>query len=206
MKRTEIKQLLLQGLVALLVLLLPLSLLFTMPQLILSVWLTGLIVLAIARRQNPDIIESKKYQIFEKLLYFQIINWSFGFFFMPMTSLTVIMIPIVMLILAIKKERRATPKFIKWAKYVGFHLFNMILLFALLNFFPNIGGGEGFFVFTIIIFMNGSTAAMYLKFEPRIPRKKRVLSLLILIAMLIMTTLSMFPQYGGRLIDIIFGG
>jgi len=203
MNKTEIKQLFLQGLLAMLILILPAVLLFVFPALVLSLWLTGLIILIFMKRQNPEIIESKRYQIVQRLLYFQIISWAFAFFYLPTMIIIAPVIPIVMLILGLNKQRRENPKFIKWAKFVGFQLFNIVLLFVLFHFFPNIGGEEGLFALSIITLFNGATAALYLKVEPRIRRDKRMISLLIMIVMIIVTTITRFPQYGGT---TIFGG
>jgi len=203
MNRNEVKLLILQGLVALLVLILPIIFLFIFPALVLSFWLTGLIILFFIKRQNPEVIESKRYQTVQKLLYFQIISWAFAFFYLPIMIIIAPIIPIVMLILAFNKQRRENPKFVKWVKYVGFQLFNIVLLFVLFHFFPNVGGEEGLFALSIITLFNGATAALYLKLEPRIRRDKRLISLLIMIIMIIVTTITRFPQYGST---TIFGG
>jgi len=207
MNRSEVKHLFLQGFVALLVLILPIFLLFMIPQLVLFLWSAGLILLNFKKQQNPAVVESKGYQVFEKLLYFQIINWSFGFFFVPIMGVITFIIPITLLVLVFNKERRAKPKFIKWAKYVGFHVFNLLLILTLLSFFPNVGE-EGFLVMTIITFINGGNAAIYLNLEPNLPRgKKRTIALFIIIVMMISMALSMFPQYGGgSVFDTLFGG
>lgn len=203
MERTEIKRLILQGILALFVLILPVPLLFIFPALVLSLWLTGLILLNFMKRQSPEIIELKKYQTVQRLLYFQIISWAFAFFYLPTMIIIAPIIPVVVLILAFNKQRRENSKFIKWAKYVGFHLFNIILLFILFSFFPNIGGEEGLFALSIITLFNGATAALYLKVEPSIRPDKRMISLIIMIIMIIVTTMTRFPQDGGT---TIFGG
>jgi len=203
MDKTEVKRLVVQGILALIVLILPIAFLFVFPALVLSLWITGLIILIWKKRQNPRVIESNRFQTAERLLYFQIISWAFAFFYLPLMIIIAPIISIVVLFLAFNKQRRENPKFIKWAKYVGFQLFNIILLFVLFNFFPNIGGEEGLFALSIITLFNGATAALYLKVEPSIRADKRTLSLIIMIIMIVVTTMTRFPQYGGT---TIFGG
>lgn len=210
MNKSDIKQLFQEGIVALLVLLPPIFLLFMMPQFVFSLWMTGLLILVFKKRQNPEIRnESKIYRTIERLLYFQIINWSFGFFFIPVMGVIALIIPAVILLLATNKERRANPIFIKWAKYVGFHIFNLVLVLNLLHFAPNIGVlEEALLVLSMIAFVNGGNAVIYLKIEPRVPRgRKRAIALLIILALMISMAISMFPQYGGgSVLGAIFGG
>ena len=209
MNRSDIKQLLKEGIVALLVLLGPVLLPFMMPQLVVAVWMSGLIVVVFKKRQYPKIVEeSRLFRNFERLLYFQIINWSFGFFFIPVIEIFIFVIPVAILFLGFNRERRENPTFIKWAKYVGFHIFNLVLIFNLLRFFPNVGAiEEVILVFSTIIFVNSGNAVIYLKVEPKIHRGKKMVALLIMLVMMISIAISMFPQEGGgSVLGVIFGG
>lgn len=207
MNKNEIKHLLLLLLVSILVLIMPLFVFFTYPPLMLSLWMTGIFTLILMKRKNPEVTKSKKYQMFEKFLYFQIINWAFGYsLFIPELSLIALIILVTMLVLSINKKRRANPKFIKWAKYIGFHLFNLLLMIVLIHYFPNTGE-EIFIAIPGIVFVNGGNAALYLILEPKLPQRRKLIIFFIAIVMMTMTTLSMFPQYDGRAIfDVIFGG
>ena len=206
MNRTELKQLLLQGLIALVVLTISLILLFMFPPLILSIWASGVIIFAVMKRKNPEHLETKKYQTLQKLFYFQMINLSFGFFFILPLGIVALTISIITLFWMFKKERRENPKFIKWAKYIGFYFFTFVVLNILHTIFPNIGSEEGLLVFAVITFINGATAAIYLRVEPKIHPARRLIALLIVVAMIGMTTITMFPQYDGSRILNIFGG
>ncbi|MCL1989720.1 MAG: hypothetical protein FWG67_02405 [Defluviitaleaceae bacterium] len=207
MNKTELKKLFLEGIAGIVVVIFPLVILFTLPQLVLACWLSGLSTLILMKRRNPTVITSKKYQLFEKLLYLQIINWSFAFFFEPVFSLIVFLIPITMLVLAIDKNRRVSRKFLKWATYIGFHLFNWLLLLILIGFFPEIGGIEGISVLPVITFINGGYGAIYLSLEHRLTRGRKIIALMIVLAMMIMMTVSRFPQDGHvSLFERMFGG
>lgn len=206
MNKQEIKKLLKQAVLAAIVLFLPLILLFTLPPAVLSLWLTGIIVLYFKKRQHPELAESIKFQMIEKLLYLQIITWSFAFFFAPFLNLITVLIPIITFVLALKKSRRSDPQFIKWAKYIGFHIINFISLLALVMLYPNLGE-TGIFGLSIITFVNSAYAVVYLKLESKIPRQRKVISLIILLIIMASMTLSMFPQEDNiSLFNTIFGG
>jgi len=207
MNQIEIKELLIQGLAGVAVLFLGFFLLFTSFPVMFALWATGLVMLFLLKRQNPEIVESQKYKIFQKLLYFQIINIVFAFFFVPIFNTLAFLIPIIVLILAISKERRADPKFIKWAKYIGFHCFNWIVLMVLVLLFPNIGGEEALFGLSMIMIVNGLHAVFYLKIERKLPSKRKFVILGIVTIVMISMAMSMFPQEGNvSVFNIIFGG
>jgi len=207
MNGIEIKKLLLLVVVAGLVLLMPLFVFIIFAPLMISLWMTGIFALIMMRRKNPAIVESKRYQAFERWLYFQIINWSFGFFvFIPELHLIAIMVVATIAVLALNKQRRTSLKLIKWAKYVGFHIFNLALIITLMHNFPSIGE-QAFVAIPTIVFINGGNAAFYLMLEARLPQRRRLLTLFIIITMMVAMTLSMFPQADGvAILDLIFGG
>jgi len=207
MNRTEIKNLFFQGLAGIAVLFLAFFILFTFAPILLALWATGLVMLFLMKRQNAEIVESRGYQIFQKLLYFQIINTIFAFFFVPIFNTLTLLTPVVILVLAVSKERRAKPEFVKWAKYVGFHCFNWLVLMVLIALFPNMGGEEALFGLSLITLINGAHGVFYLKLEQKLPPKRRFFVLVILAVMMVSMAISMFPQAGNiSLFDALFRG
>ena len=207
MNKTDIKKLLLESVSAFLSLIPAFVLVFIWPAILFSLWATGLIILFFRKRQNPSIVESKKHQLIEKFLYFQIITVSFAFFFLPVLNLMVFLLPIIFIGLAINKKRRADAIFIKWAKYAGFHFLNFGLLLILTYFFPDIGAEEGLISLALITLVNSIYAVIYLKLESRIPRQKKGLALLIIFVIIVSMTMNMFPQAGdASLFQQLFGG
>lgn len=207
MNKREVKKLLLDFVIASLTLLVGLLLFILNPEILLSLWLTGIIILYFKKRQNPDLATSKKFQLISRLLYFQVITISFAFFFIPSSlSLLTPFIPIVVFLLTLNKKRRSDETFIKWTKYVGFHVFNMVLLLTLLSFFPEIGGEEAFFNLILITLINSIYAVVYLKIEPKIQPQKKLFSLLMMLFIITSMTMSWFPQQDGNLFQQLFGG
>jgi hypothetical protein len=208
MDKKKIKERILLGTLALLALIMPFFVFVFLPPLMLSLWATGICALFMAKRKNAKVSDTKRYQMLEKLLYFQIINWAFGYFiFIQVLHLIVWVIVIVLIVLSLNKNRRTNNKFIKWAKYVGFHLFNLALILVLFNNFPYIGEG-GFAVIPLITFLNGITAAIYLTALKGLPSGgKRIFALIIILLMMAGTVVSAFPQASGiPVIELILGG
>lgn len=207
MNKTDVKALIKEGIIAMLVILPPSILVLIMGgPFVLLIWMIGLLVIRFKRRENPQIAEeSRVFRNFERLLYFQIINWSFGFFFV--FGIFTILIPVVLIVFAMNKERRADPTFIKWAKYVGFHTFSLSLVMGLLFLAPNMGEPEVVLIaLPMIAFVNGGNAVIYLKLEPMVPSgRKKITSLLMILALMVVMAITMFPQYGGAsVLDAIF--
>jgi len=161
----------------------------------LSLWMTGLTMLILIKRKNPEVVETSKYQLVEKFLYFQIINWIFGFsLFIELFLLVAIILPLVMVALAFKKERRENPKFIKWSKYIGFHIFNFIVLFVLASISDSHMAMEQLMAIPVILFVNGCNAAFYLTIESKFPTGKwRFIILAVVLVMMATLTINMFP-------------
>jgi len=195
MKKHEIKRLLLLSITSMIVLLIPMFVFGISVPLMLSLWLTGLVILVLIKRKNLEAVETPKYQLFEKFLYFQMINWIFGFsLFVGLFFLIVIALPLVMSVLALKKEQRKNPKFIKWSKYIGFHLFNFIVVFILASTADSYIAQEELMVLPVIIFINGCNAAFYLTVESKFPAGKwRIAVLAVALVMMATLTTSMFP-------------
>jgi len=197
MKKNEIKRLLLLSLTSIIVLVIPIFIFEISIPFMLSLWMTGLTMLILIKRKNPEVVETPRYQLVEKFLYFQIINWIFGFsLFIELFLLAVIVLPLVMIVLALKKERRENPKFIKWSKYIGFHIFNFIVLFVLATI--NVGdsyiGIEGVMAIPVILFVNGCNAAFYLTIESKFPTGKwRFVILAVALVTMATLTINMFP-------------
>jgi len=210
MNKTEIKKILLDALMGFLALMPALVMLFTVPEVLISLWLTGLVVILylVKKRQDLEIVESPKFQLICRLLYFQIITISFAFIFLPtLLSFIALVIVLCMMIGALGKKTRQKPLFIKWAKYVGFHVFNTLLLLTLLSFFPNIGEEEALFSLAIITFINSLYGVVYLKIESKIQRDKKLMALLIMVAIVVVMTMNLFPQAGDTtLFQQLFGG
>ena len=208
MNKKIIKEQVLLAILAIVALIMPFFVFMLLPPLMLSLWVTGILALFVTKRNNPEIVEAKRYQLFEKLLYFQIINWAFGYFiFILELQLIAWLIPIVLLVLSLNKKRRTSDRFMKWVKYVGFHVFNLILILVLFNYFPSIGEGA-FAVIPLITFFNGMTAAIYLTFLKKRPLgRKRIFALIIILLMMTGTIVSLFPQASGiPVLELIFGG
>ena len=195
MKKHEIKRLLLLSLTSIIVLMIPIFVFGISIPLMLSLWLTGLVMLVLIKLKNPEAVETPKYQLFEKFLYFQMINWIFGFsLFIGLFFLIVIVLPLVMLTLALKKEQRKNPKFIKWSKYIGFHLFNFMILFILASISNSYVAIEELMMLPVIIFINGCNAAFYLTIESKFPAGKgRIVILAVVLMMMATLTITMFP-------------
>jgi len=206
MNKQELRKILIEIFFAAVVLILPLPLLFIAPQVVVSLWGTGLIVAMLKKRQNPEITASKKFQLFERGLYFQIITWCFAFFFLPLLDLIVFIIPLVACALIFIKKKRENPATLKWVKYIAFHVVNLVFLFLLLSNFPDIGEA-GIFGLSITTFVNSGYAVFYIKMERKIPPSKRLLTLVIIVLVIGSMTLSMFPQAGDlSVLQQLFGG
>lgn len=208
MNKKVIKEVVIMGILMIFALMMPFFVFMILPPLMLSLWLTGVILLVMAKRKNPQIEGDKRYQIFEKLLYFQIINWAFAYFiFIPVLNLMALVILIVLVVLSFNKERRTNAIYIKWVKYVCFHLFNLAFVLVLLNNFPSIGEAA-FAIIPLLTFINGITAAAYLSMINKLPAGRiRIFVLIIFLVMMAGTVLSLFPQESGiPVIDTIFGG
>lgn len=206
MNKKAMKETLIFIILAIFTLVSPVFVVFYLPQLLLSLWATGVASLHLLKRQNPRVVENKKFQWFEKLLYFQIINWTFaGFLWLPTL---VIMMPIVVLTLlffGLNPVSRAHKKFQKWCQYVGFHIFNLALMVVLFLRFPNVGY-EAVVVMPTILFLNGVTAAFCMLTLEKTPNgKKKGLVLALFFLMMVATTVSLFPQATGlSLFQLIF--
>jgi len=206
MNKTELKQLFLQMLLAAVVLLVPLPILFISPQIVASIWSTAIVVLFLKKKQEPELSQNKKYNFITRMLYLQMITWSFAFFFVPVIGLFTIIIPVVTLILLASKKRRENKQLIKWSKYVGLHTFSMMVLLTLLSFFPDIGE-VGLFSFSVITFVNSGYMVVYLRLEQRIVESKRRIALIVILLVMASMAMSMFPQESGlSILQQIFGG
>lgn len=203
-----IKEVMILGILAILTLIMPLFIFVFLPPLMISLWITGIFALFFTKRNNPKIVAHKRYQLFENLLYFQLINWAFAFFiFIPVLNLIAMVILIVMMFLLVNKEKRTSDKYKKWAKYIGFHVFNLVLILILWNNFPDVGL-DAFAIIPLITFFNGLVAAAYFKFMNRLPADRKSIVLLILfLLMTARTVVSSFPQASGiPIIELIFRG
>lgn len=208
MNKKVIKEVVILGILMILTLIMPFLVFMFVPPLMLSLWITGILVLLMAKRKHPHIEQNKKYQLFEKLLYFQIINWAFAYFiFIPVLNLMAFSILIVLMVLSFNKERRTSAKYIKWLKYVCFHVFNLTLIIILLNNFPSIGEAS-FAIIPLITFINGITAAAYLSMVNKLPAgRTRIFVLIIFLLMMAGTVVSLFPQESGiPVIESLLGG
>ena len=202
------KEMIILALLTIFALIMPFFVFMLFPPFMLSFWISGLLILSLTKRKNPDVINTKRYQLFEKLLYFQMINWAFAYFiFILELQLIAWLILIVLFVLSLKKERRTNARFTRWVKYVGFHLYNLALILVLLNHFPDVGGGA-FVTIPLITFFNGLTAATYLTLIKKAPSRNRTrLTLIIILIMMAGTVVSLFPQATGvSVIELILGG
>ncbi|MCL2560674.1 MAG: hypothetical protein FWE07_09325 [Turicibacter sp.] len=208
MKKKMIKEIAFLAVLGAIVLIVPLFIFFLLPPLMLSLWATGLFTLLFMKHRDPEVVENKKYQLFEKFLYFQIINWAFaGFFFFAELALMVFIIIIVFVVLALNKEKRTSEKFVKWLTYVVLHFFSLTVILLLGQRFPEMGE-PAIVVIPMITMFNGVTAAFYMKTVKLMPKGgKRMLTLAIFLFMMLGTIVSLFPQESGiPLMQVIFGG
>lgn len=198
MDKLVIRRWLLEALLAIIVLVVPFFLIFMgtfmMPALV-SFWATALVLMRNVSKQNPEIVQSTKYLMFEKLLYFQIINIAFALFFFPLFMLVAIVTVVVLLGLLFKTRKEPSLKVIKWAKYTGLHIFNWILLFILSGLVDEVSYEMIIFVMPMITFINGMQAAFFMKLEQvMFAGGRKLIALLIVLVMIGTTTWRMFPR------------
>jgi len=201
MDKRVIRSWLIEALLAFIVIIVPFFLAFMwegMVPAIVSLWATALILMWNARKQNPDVKNKTRYQILEKFLYFQIINLSFALWLIfPIFTFVAIIMIIVLIILLIKTRKDPTPKIIKWAKYIGLHIFNWTLLLFLLGRSYEIINEAILVAMPIVTFINGMQAAFFIKLEAAMFKgkgSKKIIVLLIIIAMMVSTAFSILPR------------
>ena len=199
MDKKVIRRWLLEALLAFIVLIVPFFLAFmgeVMVPGIVSLWATALILMWNARKQNPDVVQKTRYQVFEKFLYYQIINLSFALWMIfPMLTLVAIITIIVLVVLLIKTRKDPSPKVIKWAKYTGLLMFNWVLLLVVAGRAYEISDEIILGFKPIVTFMNGAQAALFIKLEEAMFKGgKKIFALIIIIAMMVSTALAMFPR------------
>ena len=201
MNKLVIRRWLLEALLAIVVLAVPFFLVFmgtSMVPALVSFWATALILLRNARKQNPDVTLKTRYQVFEKFLYFQIINLSFALWLVfPMLTLVAIVTVIVLVIMLIKTRKEPNLKVVKWAKYTGFQVFNLVLLVILMGTTSEVSDEAIFFVMPMIMitFINGIQSAFFMKLEQAmVAGGKQLISWFIILAMIVTTAWSMFPR------------
>lgn len=199
MGKNVIRKMLLEGLLAIVILAIPFFLLLVSTAVlpaIVSFWLSSIIVMRYLRKTNPVAITTKKFQTFEKFLYFQMINFAFAFaLLLEMMLLCVIIIIIAFVVFWIKNKKAKNNKLVKWTKYTVLHLLNLAVLMFLINGLQGEIPMEIVFILPIITFINGMQAAFFIKLEQGFPRgAKKFIAMGIIIFMIVSTAWSMFPR------------
>ena len=199
MDRKTMRRLLLEGLLAMTLLVIPFFLLFlgsfVVPAL-LSAWATTLIIVRNMQKQNPAINEKTGFQLVEKFLYFQAVNMAFAFgLIIELMTLLAIGIVVTLVVLLLKARKNPSEKLRKWSKYIALHVFNLVVLVVLMNTFTEVQIEVLVFVLPIITFINGLQAAFYIRLEQNLRRRmhKRI-AVIIILAMIVSTAWQMFPN------------
>jgi len=196
MNRSEIKVIFLQALIAFAVLIASGFLLIIFPLLLILIWLLSLMSIAFVHWKYDNIVTKRAFQILTKYFYYQFIVLTFGFFFIPGLDLLSMLIPVAVLILALSKTRRESPKFIKWAKYIGLMSFNLVLMYVFLFLFQPTDPTEVMLTIPIITMINSGHAAVFLKLEARASKSRKKIIMFAILAMMIMIAFNMFPSGG----------
>ena len=199
MDRKTMRRLLLEGLLAITILIIPFFLLFlgsfVVPAL-LSAWATILIILRNMQKQDPAISEKTWFKLVEKFLYFQVVNMAFAFgLIIELMTLLVVAIVITLVVLLIKSRKSPSEKLTKWAKYIALHVFNFSVLLILMSTFVEVQIDILVFVLPIITFINGLQAAFYIRLEQNLRSKMhKIIAVIIILTMIVSTAWQMFPN------------
>ena len=181
-------------------------LMFFAPIVLFALWIVAILVFELRQKTNLDLKTTPKFQLYRNFLYFQIVTWVFSLFIV--IPVFVFIPPFALIALGVKKERREHSRFKIWCKYVAFLTFNLVILSVLIVMFPYIGF-DGIVIIPFITLINGASAALFLMIERKMaPRNnKRWLMLALILVMMIMTTMTSFPQESGySIFQLIFGG
>lgn len=199
MKRTTIRQWLLEGIIAIIMLIIPFFLLslgeIILPA-ILSAWATIFILTRHARKSNPEVKEKTWFLLLEKFLYFQVINMAFAFALIA-ELMTILAFGLVITIVVAMLKTRNNPSvdLVKWSKYVALHVLNLIVLLFLISTTIEVEVEVLVFVLPIITFINGIQAAFFLKVAKKFKSgMHKILATIIILFMIISTAWQMFPN------------